>query len=84
MVKIGAESLSLTKMEIAIHVGVWERGKVLGVVLVCPAHLFVVSGGLCVVELAFFDESLDFQLNLSKALKTWTVCACSLLVLFCL
>ena len=84
MVKIGAESLSLTKMEIAIHVGVWKRGKVLGVVLVCPAHLFVVSGSLGVVELAFFDESLDFQLNLSKALKTWTVCACSLLVLFCL
>lgn len=71
-------------MEVAVHVGVRERGHVLGVVLIGPAHFLVVSGRLGLVKFTGLDEGLNFELNLPEALETRAVTASSLLVLFCL
>ena len=54
-------------MEIAVHVGVWKRCKVLACILLLKRLRFVALLMLSLVELLFLELSQHFLLNLSEA-----------------
>ena len=57
-------------MQIAVHVGVGERGQVLGGVLLFEAHFFVALEDIHLVKLFIGASLSDAILNLFQVLQT--------------
>ena len=63
-------------MQVAVHVGVGERGQVLGGVLFFETHVFVAFEHIHLVELLIGASLTNATLNLFQVLQSW--------LLFCL